>query len=99
VTVSSNAATVPVTYQITNVTNNAASSVTITIATSGATDGQTLLVRFYDYSAVAQTLAWVNTENGNVSVPTLSRGSTTIPLSIGYVFNGSTTKWTCEGVG
>src|ERR1035441_4244100 len=51
VTVSSNAATVPVTYQLTTVTNNAAGSVTITITTAGATDGQPLIVRYLDYSA------------------------------------------------
>ena len=95
VTVSANAATVPVTYRLTTVTNNAASSVTITITTSGATDGQLVEVRFYDYSAAAQTISWTNTENSTVSAPTTSNGSTTLPLSIGFQFNAQTTKWRC----
>ena len=97
-TVSGGAVTIPVTYGSVTVTNNAASSVAITITTSSAVDGQALLVRFYDYSGVAQTLSWVNTEKSTVSVPTTSNGSTTLPLSIGFVFNGGTSKWRCAGV-
>jgi hypothetical protein len=93
VTVSTNAATVPVTYRLTTVTNNAAGSVTITITTTSATDGQLLIVRFYDYSAAAQTISWTNTENSTVSVPTTSNGSTTLPVTVGFMFNSQTTKW------
>jgi hypothetical protein len=97
VTVSSNAATVPVTYNLTTVTNNAAGSVTITITTSSATDGQKLIVRFYDYSAAAQTISWTNTENSTISVPTTSNGSTTLPLTVGFMYNGGSSKWRCVG--
>jgi len=53
------------------------------------------VVRFLDFSAVAQTLSWVNTENSQVTVPTLSNGSTTSPLSVGFIYNGATSKWRC----
>jgi len=95
VTVSSNAASVSASYGSTLITNNAAGSVAITLSTSGAVDGQTSVVRFLDFSAVAQTLSWVNTENSQVTVPTLSNGSTTSPLSVGFIYNGATSKWRC----
>ena len=95
VTVSSNAASVSASYGSTLITNNAAGSVAITMSTSGAVDGQTSVVRFLDFSAVAQTLSWVNTENSQVTVPTLSNGSTTSPLSVGFIYNGATSKWRC----
>ncbi len=95
VTAASNAATVPVIYRLTTVTNNAAGAVAITLTTSGATDGQLVIVRFYDFSAVSQTLSWVNTENSTVSVPTASLGSTTLPSTVGFMFNFQTTKWRC----
>jgi len=28
-------------------------------------------------------------------VPTLSNGSTTSPLSVGFIYNGATSKWRC----
>jgi hypothetical protein len=93
VTASANAATVPITSRLTTVTNNAAASLAITITTTSATDGQMVIVRIYDHSAVAQTLSWVNTENSNVTVPTTSNGSTTLPLTAGFMFNSATTKW------
>lgn len=98
VTVSANAATVPVTFQLTTVTNNAAATVTITITTAGAVDGQPLIVRFYDFSAVAQTLAWTNTENSQATAPTTSNGSTTSPLTVGFMYNSATSKWRCIAV-
>jgi len=98
VTVAAGAATVPVTRQLTTVTNNAASAVTITISTSGAVDGQRLVVRFYDFSAAAQTISWVNTENSTTSVPTASNGSTTLPLNVGFQYNSATSKWRCLAV-
>lgn len=98
VAVSAGAATVPVTRQLTTVTNNAASAVTITIATAGAVDGQKLIVRFYDFSAAAQTITWANTENSAVSAPTTSNGSTTLPLTVGFQYNSATSKWRCLAV-
>lgn len=91
----SNTATVPVTQRLSTVTNNSAATLTITITTTGATDGQLVLVRVYDFSAVAQTLTWVNTENSTATVPTTSNGSTTLPVTVGFQFNSATTKWRC----
>lgn len=98
VAVSANAATVPVNASLTSVTNNAAGAVTITIATAGAVDGQRLVVRFYDFSNVQQALAWVNTEDSVITAPAISNGSTTLPLTAGFIFNGQTSKWRTVGV-
>ena len=96
---SGNAVTVPITYAKANITNNAAGSVAITLST-GAVDGQTLVVRFFDYTGgAAQTLTWVNTEIGAATPPATSRGSVTIPTSAGFIYNGGTNKWTCMAVG
>lgn len=93
ITATSNAATVPITSRISKVTNSSAATLTITITTASAVDGMLVMVRIYDFSSVAQTLAWVNTENSTVSVPSTSNGSTTLPLTVGFQFNASTTKW------
>jgi hypothetical protein len=98
VAASSNAATVPVTSQLTTVTNNAAASITITITTTSAVDGQFLVVRYYDHSAAAQTITWTNTENSLATAPTTSLGSTTLPTTVGFMFNTQTTKWRCIAV-
>ena len=98
VTVASNAATVPVTYRLTTITNNAAATVAITLTTSGATDGQMVMVRFYDYSAAVQTLSWVNTENSLATAPLASNGSITLPVTVGFQYNLQTTKWRCIAV-
>ena len=98
VTVASNAATVPVTYRLTTITNNAAATVAITLTTSGATDGQMVMVRFYDYSAAVQTLSWVNTENSLATAPLASNGSITLPVTAGFQYNLQTTKWRCIAV-
>lgn len=95
VTATSNAATVPVTSKITTVTNNSAATLTITITTTNAIDGQLLIVRVIDFSAVAQTITWVNTENSTVTAPTTSNGSTTLPLTVGFEYNAGTSKWRC----
>ena len=95
ITASSNAATVPVTYRLNTITNNAAGTVAITMTVTNAVDGQLTLVRFYDYSAAAQTLSWVNTENSNAVVPTTSNGSTTLPVTVGFQYNGQTSLWRC----
>lgn len=92
---SSNAATVPITARVNTVTNNSAATLTITMATASAVDGQLSMVRILDFSAVAQTIAWVNTENSSISAPTTSNSSTTLPLTVGFQYNGATSKWRC----
>lgn len=98
VTASGNAATVPVTSSVTTVTNNSAATLTITITTSGAVNRQKLVVCVLDASAVAQTISWVNSENSLVSVPTTSNGSTTLPVTVAFMYNNATSKWRCIGV-
>lgn len=96
VAVASNAGTVPATgAQVVNFTNSSAATMAITMSTTGATNGQIKYVRVYDFSAVAETIGWTNTENSGVSVPTTSAGSTTLPLTVGFMFNGATSKWRC----
>lgn len=93
VTVTANAGTVPITSRINTFTNSSASAMTITMATASAVDGQLSEVRIYDFSAVAEGITWVNTENSSVTAPTTSNGSTTSPLSVLWQFNGATSKW------
>lgn len=95
VTVTANAGTVPVTATVANFTNSSAATMTITIATANAIDGQTITVRVYDFSAAAETIGWTNTENSAVTAPTTSNGSTTLPLTVVFIYNGSTSKWRC----
>ena len=95
---SGNAATVPITRRISTVTNNSAATLTITITTTSAVDGQMVLVRVLDASAAAQTITWVNTENSTVTAPTTSNGSTTLPLTVGFMFNNATSKWRAVAV-
>lgn len=95
ITASGNAATVPITSRLSTVTNNSAATLTITITTTSAVDGQMLIVRVLDSSAVAQTITWVNTENSTVTAPTTSNGSTTLFLTVGFIYNAATSKWRC----
>lgn len=95
ITVSSNAGTVTRSNRINNFTNSSAATMTITMSTTGATDGDMIMVVILDASAVAQTITWVNTENSTVSAPTTSNGSTTLPLTVGFKWNASTSKWRC----
>ena len=96
VTVSSNAGTCDINHGIQNFTNSSASAMTITLTTTSAVDGQKKIVRIFDASAVAKGITWVGTENSaGVTAPATSAGSTTIPLSVGFIFNGGTSKWTC----
>ncbi len=95
VTVTSNAGTVPVTFRLSTFTNSSAATMAITMATASAVDGQMTIVRIYDFSAVAQTIGWTNTEDSTVTAPTTSNGSTTLPLTVGFMFNTQTTKWRC----
>jgi hypothetical protein len=92
---SSNAATVPVTARLNTVTNDSAANMTITMTTAGATDGQTTIVRILDFSGVAKSITWVNTENSTVTAPATSNGSTTLFLAVGFMYNGATSKWRC----
>jgi hypothetical protein len=94
-TVSTNAATLDVTHGIQNFTNSSAAAMTITLTTTSAVDGQFKEVRIYDFSAVAQGITWVNTENSDVTAPTTSNGSTTLPRTALFQYNGSTSKWRC----
>ena len=95
VTVTSNAGTVPINTRLNTFTNSSAAAMTITMATTSATDGQMSIVRIYDFSAVAQSISFVNTENSNATVPTTSNGSTTLPLTVGFMYNSQTSKWRC----
>ena len=100
VTVTDNAATCPVTAGSCSLTNSSAATLTITMATTGAVDGQQMLVRIYDATAVAQTITWVNTEDSSsVEAPTTSNGSTTLPTSARFVYNAATSKWRCFETG
>ena len=95
VSVSSNAGTCSQSYELNTFTNSSAATMTITLAVSTPTpkDGQKMIVRIYDFSAAAQTISWVNTENSTVTVPTTSNGSTTLPLTVGFMYNAQTSKW------
>jgi len=95
ITASGNAATVPVTSRHNIVTNNSAATLTITLTTASAVNMQTVVVQILDFSGVAQTITWVNTENSTVSAPTTSNGSTTLPLTVGFMYNSATSKWRC----
>jgi hypothetical protein len=95
ITVTSNAGTVPVTSTNSNFTNSSAATMAITMAVTGAVDGQISVVRVYDFSAVAETIGWTNTENSGASVPTTSNGSTTSPKTVTFQYNAATSKWRC----
>jgi len=95
VTVTSNAGTVPVGYKVNNFTNSSAATMAITMAVTGAVDGQMTIVRIYDFSAATQTIGWTNTENSTINVPTTSNGSTTLPLTVGFMYNSQTSRWRC----
>ncbi len=92
---SSNAATVPITSSLNTVTNSSAATLTITMTTTSAVDGQMTIVRILDATAAAQTITWVNTENSTVTAPVTSNGSTTLFLTVGFMYNGGTSKWRC----
>lgn len=95
VAAASNAGTVTPVAQLYTFTNTSAATMTITLATTSAYDGQKVTVRIYDFSAVAQTITWVNTENGGATAPTTSNGSTTLPKTTEFQYNGATSKWRC----
>ena len=93
-----NAATVPIIQRNYTVTNNSPATLTITITTSGAVAGQLILIRILDATNVSQVITWANTENSTAIAPTVSNGSTTLPLTVGFQYNYSTSKWRCLGV-
>lgn len=95
ISVSSNAGTVTRANRINNFTNSSAATMTITMSTTSATDGDMVMVVILDASAAAQTITWVNTENSTVTAPTTSNGSTTLPLTVGFKWNAGTSKWRC----
>jgi len=97
ITASGNAATVTRANRNNVVTNNSAATLTVTLSTTGATAGDWIIVQILDFSAVAQTITWVNTENSTISAPTTSNGSTTLPLSVTFKWNPQTSKWRCLG--
>lgn len=93
ITASGNAATIPITSRHNIVTNNSAATLTITLTTASAVNMQTVIVQVLDFSAAAQTITWVNTENSTVTAPVTSNGSTTLPLTVGFIYNSATSKW------
>lgn len=97
VTVTSNAGTASQSFLVNTFTNSSAATMAITLGVSTPTpkDGQFMVVRVYDFSGVAETIGWTNTENSTVSVPTTSNGSTTLPLSVCFMYNAATSKWRC----
>ncbi len=97
ITVTANAGTVTRANRINKFTNSSAATMTITMSTTAALDGDMVQVRIYDFSASAQTITWVNTENSTITVPTTSNGSTTLPLTVGFQYNSATSKWRCIG--
>ncbi len=98
ITASANAATIPVTSGHNIVTNNSAATLTITLTTASAVNMQMVVVQVLDFSGVAQTITWVNTENSTVIAPTTSNGSTSLPLTVGFQYNSATSRWRCIGV-
>lgn len=97
ISVTTNAGSASQSFMLNTFTNSSAAAMTITIPVSTPTpkDGQFMEVRIYDFSAVAEGITWVNTENSSVTAPTTSNGSTTLPLSVLFQFNNATTKWRC----
>ncbi len=95
ITASSNAATIPVTSRHNIVTNDSAGNMTITLTTTSAVNMQTVVVQIKDFSGVAKSITWVNTENSTVTAPTTSNGSTTLPLTVGFMYNSATSLWRC----
>ena len=97
ITVAANAGTVTRANRINKFTNSSAATMTITMSTTAALDGDLVQVRIYDFSAATQTITWVNTENSSVTVPATSNGSTTLYLTVGFQYNSATSKWRCIG--
>jgi hypothetical protein len=99
VSVTSNAGTCSSLYPVNKFVNSSAATMTITLPTSGPVPvaGQPMVVKIYDASAVAQTITWSNTENSSISAPTTSNASTTLPVTVSFMWNASTSLWRCVG--
>lgn len=98
ITATSNAATIPATFAVNQVTNNSAATLTITLPTTGMINGQMFRVLILDASAVAQSITWVNGEASLQALPTSTNGSTTLPLTVGFQYNSATSKCRCIAV-
>lgn len=98
VTVTTNAGTVPVTNEVNIFSNSSNATMAITMAIASAVEGQRSIVSIYDFAGTSETIGWTNTENSTVSVPTTSNGSTTLPITIEFMFNSATSKWRCMRV-
>ncbi len=90
---SSNAATITRAFKNNVVTNDSAGNMTITLSITSAAGGDMLIVQIVDFSAVAKSITWVNTEDSTVTAPTTSNGSTSLPLTVGFKWNTLTSKW------
>jgi hypothetical protein len=97
ITVTTNAGTASQSFFLNTFTNSSAAAMTITLGVTSPTpkDGQQMIVRIYDFSAVAEGITWVNTENSTVTAPATSNGSTSLPLTTGWMYNAATSKWRC----
>jgi hypothetical protein len=93
--VTSGSVTVISNARVSNVVVSAGTA--ITMSTSGAVDSEMVIVRITD-GGTGQTLSWVNTENSTVSAPLISPGSATLPTTVGFQYNGNTSKWRCLAV-
>jgi hypothetical protein len=97
---SPNTATVPSSKDVVTVLNySSGGALQITIATSSPTpvDGQKIIAKVIDATSSPVTLTWVNTQNSTVNVPGTSSGSTTKPLTVGFIYNALASAWTCVG--
>ena len=86
----------PITTQIANWTPTG--TATPTIATSGAVDGQKMIIRVLAPFTIS---SWTNcTSTINVTLPANSTGATTSkPLVVGFIYNASgTPSWQCVAV-
>lgn len=95
VTAVANATTITRANRNNVITNNSAATLTVTLSTASAAAGDMLVIQILDFSAVAQTIAWVNTENSLAIATILSNGSTTLPITVGFKWNAATSKWRC----
>lgn len=95
-TSTSNSPTIPITTQILNWTPTGTATPTIT--TTGAVDGQKMIVRILAAFTIS---SWTNcTSSINVTLPANSTGATTTkPLNVAFIYNASgTPSWQCVGV-
>ncbi len=94
ITVTTNAATIPVSCCHAKLSNSSAAAMTVTLTTTNAQDGQELRVKIYDFSAASQTVTFTNSETGGAGAPPATFGSTTIATTYRFIFNSTSSKWT-----